>query len=212
MPMDLSSDQISALISQLEVVTSTFLYGLRANKGSLMQRQLEMARKKDNKNYVDLCNCWEAILFAAQKAGLGHTIDDINASSAIVGSTKVMAVYLMANRRFIMFPNSGRKEYGIPSGMARRGDVLMYGAGKHVFLNTSEQLVQSEPVLEFERGVRRGVIHFNELEANHSSDLLICAPIPSPGELPALAARPRSADIRMFTEADQAELRRAGFD
>ena len=90
----------------------------------------------------------------------------------------------------------------------------MYGAAKHVVLVTEEQLTYTENVFSFDRGSSpevRGPNSLKELESRWGDDLLVCAPLPEPGELGQIVTANTTVDVSLFTTDRQSILANAGF-
>lgn len=207
MPLTLTSEQILSLIAQMEIITGvkgdnpippTMGYGLY--KGPVLS---DNKAKRFTKNQI--CNCWESILIAGRNAKLGYTDEDIQiAGNKTIRSEHVIASYVFRNRRGIMFPEPKRRQgWGIPSGLVKAGDIVMWGAGKHAAL-----FVGGENVAEFEnKPHRKGLCKLNELDQELCTDIVMFSPLPSPGELSELKQSVAINDFSGFTAEKQEILR-----
>ena len=104
MPMNLTTEQVTALISSMQTVTEKYMYGVRTKAAAhQLDYQNKTRARKGESPFEDICNCWEAIIFAAKNANFGHTTKDIdNSSKSVYGAVPAIAVYMMNNRRFIL--------------------------------------------------------------------------------------------------------------
>jgi hypothetical protein len=192
MPLELSRSQLEKFIEAMGHVQKNpnFKYG-----GIMPKAPTPDYEKGDKQMFI---NCWEAVLVAGMIAGLGYDsqmIRDVKRET-LSRSKSVLANYVFTYRRFIMFSDPTRANgFGIPSGLIKAGDIVMWGFGDHVALGLGEELV-----MEFERSSeRRGTRNVNDVDKHYAGSFVMCAPPPAPEDL----TRDRPAiNIKGFGESE----------
>lgn len=197
MPLTPTPQQIAQLCSAMESVCETYGYGRQRLPSTTTGRTTRFMATTTSSS-TKLCNCWEAIFIAGMAAGLKYTQQDIgNAGKKTAKGDLVLAVYMFEHRRFLMFPEKTRSDgAGIPSGLAQPGDLLMWGPGDHVAIASG-----GDKAYEFERtDHRKGEKLINEIDKILHSLIVICAPLPEPGELKSYVNGQKSVDYSQFDE------------
>jgi hypothetical protein len=183
---NLSDADFEQLREKMCDIIDTSIYGLYSGA----RGQTDEANRQGKKRF---CNCWQSILMAGVNARLGYTKNDVlSAGLPTQGGQLSIAVYTVRHRRFIMFDRP--TGMGIPSGLAKRGDIIMWGAGVHVAL-----VGYGEFAYEFERtSERQGVKHINEIDERYPTSVVTCAPLPEPAELPQIQMSNAKVDLNCF--------------
>jgi hypothetical protein len=197
MPLKPTPQQIAQLCSAMEGVCKTYGYG-RERPPSTRSGRTTSFMGTTTGSSTPLCNCWEAIFIAGRTAGLNYTQEDIvSAGRKTAKGDLVLAVYMFEHRRFLMFPEKARSDgAGIPSGLAQPGDLLMWGPGDHVAIASG-----GDKAYEFERtDHRKGERLINDIDQILHTLIVICAPLPEPGELKGYVNQQKTVDYSQFDE------------
>lgn len=163
MPLVLTNAQIDNWITKMHEVVGQYTYG----------RLNPRART---------CNCWQAIMTAARRAGIGYVMGAVGMSGRVnPAGDNALAAYVFAHRTGIMFSSPLRNTRGIPSGVIPRGHIIVWGRGAHVALSTGQH-----QALEFDRN-DQGERSVNAIDARYRSFFVMWAPPPTHIELQAFA-------------------------